>query len=67
MPRPHPAHLPSSLSSLSASFDTLMRRIEHAATLRERQVAVDTLFDSRRSDDSTIPPTRPPVTRRNLP
>lgn len=37
-------------SSLDATLDTLMRRVEHATTLRERQAAVDTLFAHRRGD-----------------
>lgn len=37
-------------STLDAALDTLMRRVEHAPTLRERQAAVDTLFARRRGD-----------------
>lgn len=34
-------------SKLDASFDTLIRRVEHAQTLHERQCAIDSLFERR--------------------
>lgn len=35
------------VSKLDASFDTLIRRVEHAQTLHERQLAIDSLFERR--------------------
>jgi hypothetical protein len=48
---------------LDATFDQLMRRIEHATTLHERQTAIDTLFAHRRG----TPPAAIPSTPRNRP
>lgn len=63
--QPAPNRAPD--SSLDSTFDSLMRRIEHAASLRERQVAIDTLFERRRGHTPpyVIALTNP--TRRNLP
>jgi hypothetical protein len=66
-PLPLPAPRPP--SSLDASLDVLMRRVEHAPTLRERQAAVDTLFAHRRGDTPThlVALSANPTTRRDLP
>lgn len=63
--QPAPTRGPT--SNLDSTFDALMRRIEHGSSLRERQVAIDTLFERRRGDTPTylIALTNP--TRRNLP
>jgi hypothetical protein len=54
-------------SRLDATLDTLMRRVEHAATLRERQAAVDTLFAHRRGDTPLHLVTVSTTATRNLP
>ena len=59
MHRPLPAPAEPS-TRLDATFDQLMRRIEHATTLHERQAAIDILFAQRRGG---IPPTTPSPTR----
>ncbi|HEX3132234.1 MAG TPA: hypothetical protein VHX44_01485 [Planctomycetota bacterium] len=63
-PNPPQRHV----SNLDVTFDALIRRVEHAATLRERQGAIDTLFERRRGDTPPhliVLPQQP--TRRNLP
>ena len=70
MASPSPLPTASPASTLDGSLDTLMRRIEHASTLRERQAAVDTLFAHRSGGTPThliALSDNPTHTRRNLP